>query len=72
MYVENLLKLSYRLKFNFVIQKQPQYEYTLPNSVLTDEQRDFYEKNGFIVIPNLVSAEALEKYRYVDDDDDQI
>lgn len=43
--------------------KQPQYEYTLPNGVLTDEQRDFYEKNGFIVIRNLVSQEALEKYR---------
>ncbi|XP_013406071.1 phytanoyl-CoA dioxygenase, peroxisomal-like [Lingula anatina] len=39
------------------------YRYTLPNSVLTDAQRKFYEDNGFLVIPKLVSKDKLEKYR---------
>jgi phytanoyl-CoA hydroxylase len=39
------------------------YRYTLDNNVLTKEQRDFYEKNGFIVIPNLISDEKIEMYK---------
>jgi hypothetical protein len=31
--------------------------------VLTKEQRDFFEENGFLVIPNLVSPDLLENYR---------
>ncbi|CAF1201538.1 unnamed protein product [Rotaria sordida] len=43
-------------------QQQPQYRYTLPNGNLTNEQREFYEKNGFIVIRNLISPETLEQF----------
>ena len=42
-----------------------EYRFTLENGVLTDEQRAFYEKNGFIVIRNLVTPEALERFRYI-------
>ena len=44
-------------------QQQPAYRFTLPNGNLTNEQREFYEKNGFIVIRNLVSPETLERFR---------
>ncbi|CAF1230729.1 unnamed protein product [Rotaria sp. Silwood1] len=43
-------------------QQRPEYRYTLPNGNLTNEQREFYEKNGFIVIRNLVSPEILERF----------
>ncbi|XP_060601683.1 phytanoyl-CoA dioxygenase, peroxisomal-like [Ruditapes philippinarum] len=41
------------------------YRYTLEKSKrkLTDEQRKFYEENGFLVIKNLVDKSDLEKYR---------
>jgi hypothetical protein len=54
-----------RIIFQKSEQQQPEYRYTLPNGVLTNEQREFYEKNGFIVIRNLVSPETLEKYRSI-------
>ncbi|XP_070558702.1 phytanoyl-CoA dioxygenase, peroxisomal-like [Ptychodera flava] len=41
----------------------PAINYTLNNGVLTPEQADFYEKNGYLVIEKLVSPEKLEKYR---------
>jgi phytanoyl-CoA hydroxylase len=56
-----LLRIVFFLKKSE--QQQPEYRYTLPNGILTNEQREFYEKNGFIVIRNLVSPETLEKYR---------
>ncbi|XP_028669472.2 phytanoyl-CoA dioxygenase, peroxisomal [Erpetoichthys calabaricus] len=37
--------------------------YTLENDLLTLEQRHFYEKNGFILIKNLVSHEDLDTFR---------
>lgn len=37
--------------------------YTVPGGALNKEQRDFYEKNGFIVIKNLISGESLDKYK---------
>ncbi|CAF2540198.1 unnamed protein product [Rotaria sp. Silwood2] len=43
-------------------QQQPEYRFTLSNGNLTNEQREFYEKNGFIVIRNLVSPETLERF----------
>ena len=39
------------------------YKYSLDNSILTKAQRDQYEKNGFIVIPKLVTEAQIEKYR---------
>eukprot|EP00164_Ancoracysta_twista_P001072 GFYU01001401.1.p1 GENE.GFYU01001401.1~~GFYU01001401.1.p1 ORF type:complete len:330 (-),score=100.78 GFYU01001401.1:210-1199(-) len=40
------------------------YTFTVnSNNVLSKEQRDFYEKNGFIVIRNLFPATDIEKYR---------
>ena len=43
--------------------KSKSYLYTVQNGILTDEQRDFYEKNGFLLIKNLISAEKLEEYK---------
>lgn len=42
---------------------QQNYRFTLPNGNLTDEQRQFYEKNGFLVIRNLVTSETLNRFR---------
>ena len=42
------------------------YRYTIDSAcagVLNAEQRDFYEKNGYVVIPGLVSPEKLDRYR---------
>jgi phytanoyl-CoA hydroxylase len=36
--------------------------YTLPNGCLNSAQREEYEKNGYIVVRNLVSSEKLDKY----------
>jgi len=44
-------------------QQQPEYRYTLRNGSLTNEQREFYEKNGFIVIRNLVKPKTLDHFR---------
>lgn len=38
--------------------------YTLDNNVLSLEQRQFYEENGFLVIKNLISDEDIERFRY--------
>ncbi|XP_062578730.1 phytanoyl-CoA dioxygenase, peroxisomal-like [Saccostrea cucullata] len=42
---------------------RPTFRYTLDNAILSDEQRQFYEDNGYIVIKNLVSKEKLDLYR---------
>lgn len=39
------------------------YEFTVPNDVLTKEQRDFYEKNGYIVFKKLIPQEDLDRYK---------
>ncbi|CAJ0959029.1 unnamed protein product [Ranitomeya imitator] len=39
--------------------------FTLNNDLLTTEQRQFYEDNGFLVIKNLVSHEDLDDFRGV-------
>ena len=39
------------------------YRYTLDTELLTDDQRAFYEENGYIVVPRLVSQEHLDTYR---------
>ena len=43
-----------------------QYVYTLSSTcagVLTDEQRDFFEKNGYLVVPGLVSKDKLQVFK---------
>lgn len=54
-----------RLATNRAAKTKPNHEfvYTRSDGKLTQEQREFYEKNGFVVIPNLISAVKLEKYR---------
>ena len=34
----------------------------VPNDVLTEEEIDFYNKNGYLVVRNLVPQELLDKY----------
>ncbi|XP_042542073.1 phytanoyl-CoA dioxygenase, peroxisomal isoform X1 [Dipodomys spectabilis] len=40
-----------------------QFQFTLDNSILSLEQRQFYEENGFLVIKNLVSDEDIQRFR---------
>nr|XP_009920675.1 PREDICTED: phytanoyl-CoA dioxygenase, peroxisomal-like [Haliaeetus albicilla] len=40
-----------------------QDHYTLDNDVLTTEQRQFYEDNGYLVVKKLVSDEDIERFR---------
>uniref|UniRef100_A0A2D4MPW0 Phytanoyl-CoA dioxygenase, peroxisomal n=1 Tax=Micrurus spixii TaxID=129469 RepID=A0A2D4MPW0_9SAUR len=37
--------------------------YTLDNDILTLEQRQFYEDNGYLLIKNLVADEDIERFR---------
>ena len=39
------------------------FKYTLDNSVLSYEQREFYERNGFLVCRSLVPQHNLDRYR---------
>ena len=41
------------------------YRYTLDSSasILTPDQRDFYEENGFLVVKGLVPLDDLDKYK---------
>lgn len=41
------------------------YKYSVRNSILSDEQRKFYEENGYIVFRHLVDEELLEECRWV-------
>lgn len=45
-----------------------EFRYTLNNSVLTRDQRIFYENNGFLVIPDLLEEHVLDSLgeRFVD------
>lgn len=43
----------------------PNLVYTLDNDLLTTEQRQFYEENGFLVIKNLVSHKDIDDFREV-------
>lgn len=38
------------------------YRYSLDSTLLTDEQRQFYEDNGFLVIRRLVGEAQLKDY----------
>lgn len=50
--------------------EKPKYNYTLDSAAkkLTKKQRDFYEENGFLVIPNLVPSELIDEcyQRFID------
>lgn len=39
------------------------FQYTLDNPRLTHAQREFYEENGFLVIPNLVEFDKIDRFR---------
>eukprot|EP00075_Anas_platyrhynchos_P027014 XP_027316267.1 phytanoyl-CoA dioxygenase, peroxisomal [Anas platyrhynchos] len=39
------------------------FRYTLDNNVLTPEQRQFYEDNGYLLVKKLVSDEDIERFR---------
>ncbi|KAM7295364.1 putative glutamate/leucine/phenylalanine/valine dehydrogenase [Ixodes scapularis] len=39
------------------------FRYTLDSTRLSDDQRRFYEENGFIVVPGLVGCKDLETYK---------
>lgn len=45
------------------IPSQTHFEYTEDNGLMTNEDRQFYEKNGFFVVKGLVGKEDLLKYR---------
>lgn len=40
------------------------FRYTRDNNVLSLEQRQFYEENGYLVIKNLVSDADIKRFRY--------
>lgn len=42
---------------------QPQYRYSRDGGKLTPSQREFYEHNGFLVVPNLVAHDLLDGYK---------
>lgn len=46
-------------------QQQRNFTYTLSNGdgVLTEQDREFYETNGYLVVRNLISPQTLDKYR---------
>ncbi|XP_067932298.1 phytanoyl-CoA dioxygenase, peroxisomal-like [Watersipora subatra] len=39
------------------------FRFTLDNSILTHNQREFYERNGYLVVKGLVSLEEIDTYR---------
>ncbi|POI20484.1 hypothetical protein CIB84_015769, partial [Bambusicola thoracicus] len=39
------------------------FRFTLDNDILTPEQRQFYEDNGYLLIRKLVSDEDIERFR---------
>ncbi|BES89738.1 Phytanoyl-CoA dioxygenase (PhyH) [Nesidiocoris tenuis] len=43
-------------------QEDKYFRYTLPSPFLNDDQRQFYEENGFIVIPKLIEDELLDQF----------
>ncbi|KAM9230101.1 phytanoyl-CoA dioxygenase, peroxisomal isoform 1-T1 [Dugong dugon] len=40
-----------------------QFQYTLDNNVLSLEQRQFYEENGFLIVRSLVSDADIQRFR---------
>uniref|UniRef100_A0A8C0BY45 phytanoyl-CoA dioxygenase n=1 Tax=Buteo japonicus TaxID=224669 RepID=A0A8C0BY45_9AVES len=43
--------------------EEPEWPYTLDNNVLTTEQRQFYEDNGYLLVKKLTSDEDIEHFR---------
>ena len=51
------------------------FRYTInSNGILNDRQRQFYEENGFLVIPNLVEHELIDEcqQRFLDIVDEKV
>lgn len=48
------------------MEDQKQYKYTLSsnNGLLSKEQRNFFETNGFIVIGHLIDEYLLDQFKY--------
>ena len=43
--------------------KSGEYEFTTQGKVMTKEQRDFYEENGYLVVKGLLPLEDIEKWK---------
>ncbi|CAF4258620.1 unnamed protein product, partial [Adineta steineri] len=68
--IQRLETINHHIRFSSQSSKaidsnkqQSEYRFTLPNGNLSNEQRQFYEKNGFILIRNLVKPESLDHFR---------
>lgn len=48
---------------NNTASSSPKYRFTSDFSILTPEQRQFYEENGYLVVRNLVPQSDLDRYR---------
>ena len=68
----HLVKTSFQQQPNLQLQRtsltsdnvqSPRFKYTLDNDFLTREQREFYEKNGYLVIKGLYPQAELEIYK---------
>src|SRR5687767_13740745 len=66
-YIPKYVSTNYDL-FLFLKKQKPKqgYRFTLDieSEGLTEEQRDFYEENGFIVFRKIVPDDALDRYAY--------
>lgn len=40
----------------------PDFKFTLPNPLLSNEERQFYEDNGYLLIKNLIPHELLDTF----------
>ncbi|CAF5150949.1 unnamed protein product, partial [Rotaria sp. Silwood1] len=62
--ISNYYILSYsQYKTSIDNAQQSEFRFSLPNGNITKEQRQSYEKNGFLVIRHLVKPETLEHFR---------
>ena len=55
-----------RQQLNASFAQAPAYQFTVDGSaddVLTPQQREFYEKNGFFVVKNTVNKEEMARWR---------
>lgn len=56
--MERLSSLDSQLKGN-----KKNYQYTTDSGCLTEEQRDFYEENGYLVIKGFLKDEDIAKWK---------
>ncbi|KAF6025709.1 PHYH [Bugula neritina] len=60
--ISNQLNSGKDLKLQQCSGTDSKYRYTLDNPLLSQEQRQFYEDNGYLVVKNLVPSEPLQDY----------